>query len=110
MKKINEYKKIAALARPKLSLGWFCLLGGIMLLFLLSLYIYQVNAETSEKYSVQDFEKRASDISEENNSLEISSAQTASLDNIAQAIEHLEFEKTDKVYYIQVMNTQVVTK
>jgi len=110
MKKINEYKKIAALAIPRLTLGWFCLLGGIVLLFLLSLYIYQVNAETSEKYSVQNSEERMASISEENNSLKISSAQTASLDNIAQAIGGLEFEKTDKVYYIQIMDTQVVTK
>lgn len=110
MKKINEYKKIAILALPKFNIRWICFLGGVILFLLLSLYVYQVNAETSEKYFVQDFEEKMASISGENNLLEINSAQIASLDNIAQAIEELKFEKTDKVYYIQVMNTQVVTK
>jgi len=110
MKKIKKHKKTAILALPKLDLRWFYLLGGITLFLLLSLYIYQVNAETSEKYFVQGFEKRLFNILEENNLLKINSAKIASLDNIAQAIEGLGFEKINKVYYIQVMDSQVVTK
>lgn len=94
----------------KLSLKWIRILGAITLFSLLAFYVYQINAETSEKYSIQDYQGRISEISKENKNLEINSAQAGSLDSIAQTIKGLEFEETGEIHYIQVLEAQVVTR
>jgi len=94
----------------KINLKWFCIVGTVTLFSLLSFYVYQVNAQASEKYSIQDSQNRISDILEENKDLEINSAQAGSLESIAQMAKELEFEKADKIHYIQIIDTQVVTK
>lgn len=94
----------------KINLKWFCIVGTVTLFSLLSFYVYQVNAQASEKYSIQDSQNRISDILEENKDLEINSAQASSLESIAQMAKELEFEKADKIHYIQIIDTQVVTK
>jgi len=87
---------------------WF--LSILLLISLLISYIFQVNTEVSERYLIQEYEKKASDVSRENKNLEISSVQLSSLDNITALLENLKFEKTDKIYYIRAIDTQVVTK
>ncbi len=77
---------------------------------LLAFYVFQVNAVVSEIYLIQKYEKRISEISRENQNLEISSAQTNSLDNITALLGELNFEKADKIHYIRVLDTQVVAK
>ena len=87
-----------------------CVLGAFIVLLLLGFYVYQVNAETSEKYSIHDFQERISELSKENKSLEINSAQVGSLASIAESIKDLNFEKTQRIEYIRVTDTQVVIK
>lgn len=94
----------------KINFKWVRILGAITLFSLLAFYVYQINAETSERYSIQECQRKISEISKENKSLEINSAQAGSLDSIAQAIEGLEFEEAGKIHYIQVLETQVVTR
>jgi len=94
----------------KLDLKCFCVLGIAILLSLLALYVYQINAETSERYSVHNYQNKISELSKENKELEINSAQAGSLASISGAIEGLDFEKTDRIEYIQVMDAQVVIK
>lgn len=94
----------------KINFKWVGVLGAIALLSLLVFYVYQINAETSEKFSIQDSQKRILEISKENKNLEINSAQANSLDSIAQAIEGLEFEEAGEIHYIQVLEAQVVTR
>ncbi len=88
----------------------FCILGALAVLFLLAFYIYQVNAETSEKYSIHENQKRISELLVENKNLEIDSAQASSLNSIVQSIEKLNFEKTEKIEYIKVIDNLVVIK
>jgi len=92
------------------SLKCICLLGMTVLFLSLSFYVYQVNAETSNKHSIQDCQKEIARLSQENKDLQINSAKESSLSSVAQAIDELGFEKTDKIHYIQVIDTQVVTK
>lgn len=73
-------------------------------------YIFQVNNEVSERYLIQKYEKKINELSKENKSLEIGSAQVASLDKVVEQIASLNFEKTDKIHYIRVLETQVVAK
>lgn len=94
----------------KINFKWIRAFGVVILFSLLAFYVYQINAETSEKYSIQDYQKRILDISKENKGLEINSAQMSSLDSIAQTIKGLEFEETGEIHYIQVLEAQVVIR
>ncbi len=89
-----------------LRLFWF--LAVLSAAALLVFYVFQINAAVSERYSIQKYEKRISEVSRENQNLEISSAQTNSLDNITAFLGELNFEKVDKIHYIQVLDTQVI--
>ena len=60
--------------------------------------------------NIHNYQKKASELSKENKDLEINSAQAGSLGSIAGAIEDLNFEKTDRIEYIQVVDAQVVIK
>ncbi len=102
--------------KSNLSLKWRILLRGfwvlsiLSILFLLIFYIFQVNAKVSEKYLIQEYEQKLDKITKENKNLEISSIQTGYLGNIAKLLEGHNFEKTDKIHYIRVLDGQVVTR
>lgn len=104
------------LLRYFLSLNWkinlriFLVLSVLSIIALLIFYVFQVNAGVSERYLIQGYEEKLSEISKENQNLEISSVQANSLNNITVLIEGLNFEKTDKIYYIRVLDNQIVTK
>jgi len=106
---LNHPLIIKPLKRP-ITLRLFWLLIILSVVALLVFYLFQVNAVVSERYLIQKYEKRISEISRENQNLEISSAQTNSLDNITALLGELNFEKADKIHYIRVLDTQVVTK
>jgi len=93
---------------PRINLRVFWLLSILLTITFLVFYIFQVNAEVSERYLIQEHQKRIAEISKENQGLEISSAQINSLDNLTFLLEELNFEETDKIHYIRVLNTQVV--
>ena len=96
--------------RWKISLKLFWLLSFLSIIALLAFYIFQVNAAVSERYLIQEYEKKISGISKESQSLVISSAQAGSLDKVEELLETLNFEKINKIHYIQILDTQVVTK
>lgn len=77
---------------------------------LLIFYIFQVNAEISERYSIQGYKEKISEISKENQDLEIKAVQLNSLDKAIKLLGSLNFEKTNKIYYIRTLDKQVVAK
>jgi len=93
---------------PRINLRVFWLLSILLTITCLVFYIFQVNAEISGRYSIQEYQERIAQISKENQSLEINSAQINSLDNLTLLLEELNFEETDKIHYIRVLDTQVV--
>ncbi len=96
--------------RWKISLKLFWLLSFLSIAALLVFYIFQVNAAVSERYLIQEYEKRIGEVSKESQNLAISSAQVGSLDKVEELLEALNFEKINKIHYIRVLDTQVVTK
>ncbi len=93
---------------PSINLRVFWILSILLTITFLVFYIFQINTEVSERYSIQGYQKRIDGVSKENHSLEINSAQINSLENLTLLLEELNFEKTDKVHYIRVLDTQVV--
>jgi len=94
----------------RIILRIFWILCVLSIISLLVFYIFQVNVEIGEKYLIQEYEKKLGQILEENNKLEINSVQSNSLNNISELVNTLNFEKTDKIKYIHVLENQVVSK
>lgn len=94
----------------RVNLQLISVISFIVTIFLLILYIFQVNTMVRETYLIQGYQRKLGALSQENKTLEIDFSQTNSLANIANAIKSLNFEKADQVRYIQVLEGQVVTK
>ena len=88
----------------------FWILSVFSIVAFLVFHVFQVNAEVSERYLIKEYEERINELSKENKALEVGLVQIGSLDKIVEQITSLNFEKTDKVHYIRVLETQVVAK
>lgn len=107
---MTTHSSVNSMTFPRINLRAFWLLSILLTIAFLVFYIFQVNVEVSERYSIQEYQERIAEISKENQSLEINSAQINSLDNLTLLLEGLNFEETDKIHYIRVLDTQVVAK
>lgn len=88
----------------------FWIFSILFIITLLFFYIYQVNVEISERYLIQNYNKKLREVSKENQDLEIKEAQTNSLDKIVELLKPLNFEKANKIHYIRILDGQVVAK
>src|SRR3990167_9998621 len=86
------------------SLRIFLVLAPLLVIVFLVFYVFQINAEISESYSILEYQKKIDQISEENKNLQITSLQVNSLENIKPLISTLNFEKAGKVNYIRVLD------
>jgi len=77
---------------------------------LLGFYIFQANAMTEETYLLQNQQKKIRGLSQENSELEISLSKTNSLLNVEQLVNNLNFEKTNQIRYLRVLEGQVAVK
>lgn len=71
-------------------------------------FIYQLNAYTSEVYFIQSSEKKISEFTQENKTLGINFAKANSLLNIGNYVQN--FEKAGKIEYIRVLESTVLAK
>lgn len=92
--------------KPKLSL----FLSLVLIIFLLALCVFQFNKEASERYLIKEYKAKAASIELENKMLEIKFEELSSLDNILASVEKMNFEKTNKVNYIKIINNQIVSR
>lgn len=101
-------KTIALLKFPRISLKIFWILNLALIFILLIFYIFQINTWISEGYQVQDYQKKIEKIKNENKSLELNFLQNTSLENIENKINNLGFKKINKIYYIEILENQIV--
>ncbi|MFC1629673.1 hypothetical protein ACFL11_00375 [Patescibacteria group bacterium] len=94
----------------KLSFKVFWIFTTFFLLLLLVFYIFQINSVISKSYQVQYYQERINDLSEENKVLELSVAQLNSWENIERQVQDFNFEKLGQIYYIQMLDSTVVSK
>jgi len=95
---------------PKIGLKAFWILSFISIISLLIFYIFQVNAMIGETYLIQNYQRKIKELSQENKTLEINFSQANSLSTIESLVKNLNFEKVERIHYIQVLESQVVTK
>ncbi|OGZ18028.1 MAG: hypothetical protein A2Z78_00595 [Candidatus Nealsonbacteria bacterium RBG_13_36_15] len=94
----------------KLNLKIICLLSFVLIWTLFILYIFQINSIIQNNYLIKNYEKESNLLSEETKNLEIKFAQINTLENIESLIKDLSYEKIEKISYIQLIGSQVVTK
>jgi len=88
----------------------FLILGSILAVLFLAFYIFQINSIIGHTYLIKNYEKQLADLSSENKNLEINSAQAYSLESVEALVKNLNYERIEKVRYIQVLENQVVVK
>ena len=94
----------------RLSSKGFWILSAFLLSTLLLLYLFQVAILASKTFLIKDYQKKITEISRDNSNLEINLAKQNSLTNIGILVKNLNFEKIDKVRYLQFLEGQVVVK
>lgn len=82
----------------------------ISTLVLLVFYIFQVNTLANETYLIQSCEKKLSQLSGENETLEVNFSKASSLSNIENYLQNQNFEKVSQVKYIYILESSVVAK
>lgn len=91
-----------------LGLKVFRFLFVILIIGLLTFYVFQVNTEISARFLIKEYQKRAAELTNQNKILTINYTQNGSLGKIAEIIASQDFEKIDKIHYIKVLDTQIV--
>jgi|GEM_PF-1661532 len=77
---------------------------------LLIFYVLQINYFAKETYTVQNYEKQLSQISQETESLEISFSDQDSLAKVDGYLQGNNFQKTSQTKFIQLLESTVVAK
>lgn len=96
--------------KRKFNLKILWIISFLLLLLLSVFYIFQINSVIQNTYLIQGYQEKSAELSEENQKLEIQLSELNSLENLGNLVQKLDYEKVDKIKYIQVLGSQVVTK
>jgi len=95
---------------PKISLKFFWILSLFSIISLLIFYIFQVNAMIGKIYLIQNYQREIKELSQENKALQVNFSQVNSLPAIESLVKNLNFEKAEKIHYIQALESHVVAE
>ena len=101
---------IAKIFKFSLSLKFIGFFTALIILSLLIVCVFQINAYTGEYYLLQEYEGRMSQLAQDGKMLEINFSQANSLNNMGVYVQNQIFEKTDSVEYIRVLESTVLAK
>lgn len=96
--------------RRRSSLRFFWPISLLLIGVLLVLYIFQINSTIQQTYIFQNYEKKLGELRAESENLDVYTAKSVSLENLEKLVQNLNYEKSEKITYIQVPESQVVTK
>ncbi|MFH1820345.1 MAG: hypothetical protein ABH805_00250 [Candidatus Nealsonbacteria bacterium] len=91
-----------------LKKAWISML--LLTVFLLSLYVLQVNEITQSSFAVSNYDKQLSQLNQESKMLEIDFSGKSSLQSVEGLISALDYEKVERVHYIQVLTGTALAK
>lgn len=98
------------ISRWKLNLWIFWSFTILTIGGLLVFYIFQTNVIIQGTYLLQGYEEKLTKLEEENEKLTINLAKFNSLENLESLVQSLNYEKTEKIKYIQVIEGQMAKK
>jgi len=99
--------------KTKFNLKIFWVLNFVLVILLLTFYIFYLNLIFTETNLIKNYEKKLDEIAKENKNLEISSVKSNSLGGIDTQIEEkfneLGFEKVNQIHYIRALESTVAS-
>ncbi len=107
---LNPYFILPFPSSLKSKLKAFSILSFILIFSLLAYYVVQVNLMIKESYLIKKYEIKAERLTQQNKDLDISFAQTTSLENLEKLAQELNFKKTGEIKYIKILESSLVTK
>lgn len=94
--------------KPRFNLKFLTIISFILVISLFCFYIFQINGLTSKNYQIKKFQDKIKELSVENENLEIQLTKLNSLASIENLVSNFNFEKVDKIHYIQILDSQMV--
>jgi len=95
-------------SRTNLKTVKFLMLG-LLLCFIVA-YVMQSNIYARETYLIKSFETNITNLTNENNALEIKFSSANSLNNLGNFVKNSVFEKTGSIEYIRILEDTAVAK
>jgi len=92
----------------KFNLKFLWIFSFLFIISLFAFYIFQFNYLTSENYRIKESQEKIKELSAENEDLEIQLTKLNSLTSLENLISSQNFEKIDKIHYIQILDSQMV--
>lgn len=102
--------RISSIRLPKLNWKAFLLIGFCIVLSLSVLYVFQINRMMRSGYVIKSYQDQVNQLIKENKNLEINLAQISYLDNIKAQTQELNFQKVQKIKYIQVLESSLASR
>ena len=108
---ITEAISILAIPKvPRVSLRVLVISGFVLVVFLLIFYVFQVTEITKANFFLSDHGKKIAALTQENKDLEFNLSQKNSLTNLEIVLKNLNYEETNKIYYIQLLGSTVAAR
>ncbi len=82
----------------------------ILITLLFISYVFQINFEISERYTIRQYETRVAELLMDTRGLEMNFAQKSSLREVTPTLEGMGFQNAEKIYHIQISDQQVVVR
>ena len=101
--------KLETMDVPYINWKTVCLIGFFMMFFLLVFYVWQVNDLTKVSFTINSYQNKISNLSQQNRNLEVGFATASFLGQAEARAQALNFQKVTAVKYIQVSNNSVVS-
>jgi cell division protein FtsB len=92
----------------KFNLKFLLIFSFLLIISLFAFYIFQFNYLTSENYQIKRSQDKIKELSAENENLEIQLTKLNSLSSLENLISGQNFEKIEKIHYIQILDSQMV--
>lgn len=103
-------QSISEINLPKINLRKLFILGTIFISALIIFYIFQISKITKSTFLISEYEKEVANLSQQNKDLEAGLFYGNSLSSLETAINKLNYEKINKVHYIQIMDSEVAVR
>lgn len=103
-------QSISEISLPRINLRKVFILGFILITVLVAFYIFQISEITKSTFSISKYEKEITVFSQQNKDLETNLFDGNSLTNLETAINNFNYEKINKVHYIQIMDNEMAVR
>ena len=94
----------------QINLKWIWLAAIVLLVVLMFLYVIQVGRLTENIFLIEDYQKKSSQLAQENERLEANLFQVNSLASLESLLRGLNYVEVDRIYYLRILEGAMAAK